>query len=97
MRYVYLVNGEHDGLLGAYSNFEKAENMATSYAKQNEQGVLTINNEYDHITYYSAVNQAEIIKEPVFWLMLVTIFIGGHHGLITSKKPNRRLNKWISL
>tara|TARA_R100001377_G_scaffold80133_1_gene58770 strand:+ start:414 stop:728 length:315 start_codon:yes stop_codon:yes gene_type:complete len=25
--------------------------------------------------------------------MLVAIFYGGHYGLITSKKPNRRLNK----
>ena len=92
MRYVYVVNGEHDGFLGVYSSFKKASVAAKKYAagrdlsfKLEEVGTSDQSDEY--ITFYIGKNTSDVSKELVEWhnkLINASDHLnGGHYGLIT--------------
>ena len=76
MRNVYVVNGEHDGIIGVYTNIRKARSRAIAYARGNclsehrhytnprsGEDILEWRNQFNEA--FRAENLAEIIKEPV--------------------------------
>jgi len=73
MRNVYIVNGEHDGLIGVYSNYHKAQECAVAYALSADDYFVDIelgedikcpNSDKDYTSYYGT-NHSWIVKEPV--------------------------------
>ena len=76
MRNVYVVNGEHDGIIGVYTNIRKARSRAIAYARgtcfsedrhyvnpRSGEDILEWRNQFNEA--FRAENLAEIIKKPV--------------------------------
>ena len=67
MKYVYIVTGEHDGFIGAYSNFKKASFIAKEYAAGAEDvSKVTISdqsNEWN--TFYSDWSKSDVERTIV--------------------------------
>ena len=73
MRNVYIVNGEHDGLIGVYSNYHKAQERAVAYALSADEhyvepelgeGIKSPDS-YKGYTSYYGLNHSWIVQEPL--------------------------------
>jgi hypothetical protein len=70
MKYVYIVTGEHDGFIGAYSNFKKASVIAKEYAagsyETDELNAVTISEQSNEwITFYQGTNTSDVERTLV--------------------------------
>ena len=70
MKYVYIVNGEHDGFLGAFSNFKKGSLRAREYAAgcewdYNTTNVITHDESNEWISFYEGSNTSNVERTIV--------------------------------
>ena len=70
MKYVYIVTGEHDGFIGAYSNFKKASVIAKEYAAGSYEtdalNAVTISEQSNEwITFYQGTNTSDVERTLV--------------------------------
>jgi len=70
MKYVYIVYGEHDGFIGAYSNFKKGSLVAKQYAagshwSYDTTNVTTSEQSNDWISFYEGSNTSNVERTIV--------------------------------
>ena len=71
MKYIYIVTGEHDGFIGAYSNFKKASFIAKEYAAGSEDtSKVTIGDQSNEwITFYHDWSKSDVERTIIQWTL----------------------------